>query len=148
MKTAIKVTGFKALLVDIGVAKEKLDDVVHEVLDDAGVRTQNFGVRGIQRGPASGRVYTRGGITHQASAPGQYPMSDTGELGTSVRVNGIEGLGSDIVSVGTNVRHGFFLEFGTSNMLPRPWLTPSFEQAVAGITRDAKKRYGQKFGGN
>ena len=149
MKTAIKVTGFKALLVDIGVAKEKLDDVMHDVLDGVALKTQEFAVRGIQRGPASGVIYTRGGgITHQASAFGEYPMSDSGELALDVRVDGIEGLGSDIVSVGTSVRHGFFLEFGTSEMSHRQWLTPSFERASADIIRDAKKQYGKKFGGN
>jgi hypothetical protein len=40
-------------------------------------------VRGYQRGPASGRVYVRGNVTHQASAPGEAPATDTGRLASS-----------------------------------------------------------------
>lgn len=144
MRTSLKVVGVKELLSDIGIAAERLDDVVEEVIEDLAFKTQEFAIRGIQRGPASGRVYARGGRTHQASAPGEFPMSDTGRLAASVEV---EIKSKMFRSVGTSVLYGPHLEFGTTRMAPRPWLTPSFEQAIAGATRDAKKRYVQKFGG-
>jgi len=146
MKTSIRVVGFKDLFSDIGIAGQKLKEVVQDTIDDAGLRTQEFAIRGIQGGPATGRTYEKytPRRTHQASAPGEFPMSDTGRLAASVA---IEGLGTNVVSVGTNVRYGPMLEFGTSNMRPRPWLTPSAERATEGVTRDAKKRYIQKMGG-
>lgn len=38
--------------------------------------------------------------------------------------------------VGTNVQYGLFLEFGTENMLPRPWLRPALDAAARGYFRD------------
>lgn len=144
MRAAIKVIGLKELLTDIGVAGAKLNAVAEEVIEDVAFRTQEFAIRGIQRGPASGRVYTRGGVVHKASAAGEFPMSDTGRLAANVDME----IRSKLFrSVGTNILYGPHLEFGTTSMSPRPWLTPSFEQAIAGVVRDAKKRYVQKFGG-
>lgn len=144
MKTSMQLSGFKDLLQSVGFAGEQLKDVVQDTIEDAGFRTQEFAVRGIQNGPATGRTYRRDNITHQASAPGEFPMSDTGRLASSVD---IEGLGTETVSVGTNVKYGLHLELGTSRMFPRPWLFPSAERASQEITRDAQKRYVQKLGG-
>lgn len=144
MRTSMRVIGIEDLLKDINIASEKMDDVVEGVIEDVAFRTQEFAIRGIQRGPATGRVYTGRGRTHQASAAGEFPMSDTGRLAASVEV---EIRSKTFRSVGTNVFYGPHLEFGTAKMAPRPWLTPSFEQAIEGVVRDAKKRYVQKFGG-
>lgn len=142
MRTSIKVTGFKETLAAMGAAQSKLDAIAQDTIEDAAFKTHSNAVRGIQRGPATGRVYKRGGITHQASALGQYPASDTGRLASSVQ---IEGIGKPIVSVGTALQYGRFLEFGTVNMAPRPWLTPSFEMALRDVIRDAKKRFNREF---
>lgn len=59
--------------------------------------------RNIQRGSKTGREYNRRGITHRASAPGEYPASDTGRLAGSIRsefdrLTGI--VGSDLIYAG------------------------------------------------
>lgn len=59
---------------------------------------------------------------HTASAPGNPPNSDTGELVRSIRVAMLEGPNA---AVGTALDKGLWLEFGTSNMKPRPWLHPA-----------------------
>jgi hypothetical protein len=49
-------------------------------------------------------------------------------------MNGFEDLldsaGSDTWIVGTNVRYGLYLEFGTRNHPPYPWLRPAIEKVA------------------
>ena len=142
MRTSITVTGFEEAVASMDVAKNKMREVVLDTLEDAGLRTHANAVRGLQRGPKSGRIYKRGNITHQASSPGQYPASNTGRLVSSVE---IEGIGTNVVRVGTALTYGAYLEFGTSEMSARPWLTPSFEAALIEIDKDAKKQFDIKF---
>jgi HK97 gp10 family phage protein len=71
--------------------------------------------------PGRGRIYG----SHQASAPGDPPATDLGDLVGSIR------------GEMTDDHHGFVevtsdhatpLEFGTVNMAPRPFMTPAIEQ--------------------
>ena len=69
----------------------------------------------------SGRIYRRkGGKTHQASAPGEAPAVDTGDLLQSV-ASTVGREGSAIVGrVGASSRHAIETELGTEKMKPRP----------------------------
>ncbi len=62
------------------------------------------------------------------SAP-SHPQVQTGELYKSIDdFSHVERDGNEITAViGTNVPHGFFLEFGTVKMPAYPWLFPSLE---------------------
>jgi hypothetical protein len=83
------------------------------------------------QGNRSGRVYRVPGTkkTYIASSPGEAPASATGTLRQHIRTE-ITVEGRAIVGgVGTDVKYGPWLEFGTVNILPRPWLRPSFERA-------------------
>ena len=80
-------------------------------------------------GSRSGRTYKVPGTqkTYTASAPGEPPAVQTGELRQSISTE-VEGQGRDIVGrVGTDKIQGKMTEFGTRNMAPRPWLRKSFE---------------------
>lgn len=67
-------------------------------------------------GPKTGKLYG----SHQASAPGEPPASDTGGLVSSIRW---EFTGSKLaIRVIAGTEYAAFLEFGTSRMLPRPFL--------------------------
>ena len=140
-------------------AKGAMIDAITDLVTD----TQDFAVNGINDGPASGAVYDsifrtingrvvpvgpRTGnnlsATHQASAPGEYPMTDTGRLASSIIVivpsaSRIEG------KVGANIKYGAFLEFGTSRMAARPWLLPSFEKAKVDVSKEVKQRFEGKL---
>ena len=117
-------------------SKEALADTINDILMD----TQSFAVKGLKSGPASGRTYFRGGVSHKASAPGQYPMSDTGRLQSSIQFN-MATPASLRGDVGTNIKYGLYLEFGTSTMAARPWLLPSFKQSVATIGKELKAKF-------
>jgi phage gpG-like protein len=76
--------------------------------------------------PGTGREYTRGNVTHVASAPGQPPASDSGRLSNSYGFDfergGLTGI------VGTNLSYAPHLEFGKRKMAPRPHLFTSYEE--------------------
>ncbi len=83
---------------------------------------------------ASGRAYPRGDKIHHASKPGETPAVDTSHLRDNIKyvvhVNGLDVIGK----VGTNVKYGYWLEFGTAytddegkrkGMEERPFLRPA-----------------------
>ena len=67
----------------------------------AGIEGENI-LSDILTGPRTGRIYRRGGVVHQASAPGEAPASDTGELRQS------------IVSVVSDTTNGSKAQIGTT----------------------------------
>lgn len=80
----------------------------------------------IQSPPKTGRVYTRRGVKHQASAPGEAPATDLGTLVSSgsTRYRPEELLGQ----VNWSAQHASFLEQGTERMEPRPFARPSLDE--------------------
>lgn len=100
---------------------------------------------------SAGRVVTRykkgrKPYQHIASKEGDAPNMDTGDLVSRVNVE-IQG---NRAFVGTDLKYGAHLEFGTRRMGKRPWLEPaldkqrsfivkSFEKALAKTVREAKK---------
>ena len=65
------------------------------------------------------------------SKPFDPPNTDTGRLVQSVKFD-FQNAGL-VGRVGTNLRYGAYLEFGTENMAPRPWLLPAVEKASKSI---------------
>lgn len=87
------------------------------------IRTE--AIKGMQSSPPDeSRTYTRRGVSHSASSPGRPPRVDTGALVNSISVKG-KRLSYNVGSR-SNAPYGKWLEFGTSNILPRPWLFPAF----------------------
>lgn len=87
-------------------------------------------------GQKSGIIYQRGGKAHQASAPGEPPAIDTGNLVNSVFS---EKSGPGQAVVGASAEYAEYLEFGTSKMAARPFLRPALEKVreffTSGIER-------------
>ena len=101
------------------------------------VQAQGLDVTGgikkrIQRGPKTGRVYTRGNVTHQASAPGEAPATDTGTLDSSITYRKVDDLTAEIES---RLDYATYLEFGTVNMGARPAWTPEVEAKTPDFVR-------------
>jgi len=135
---------------DLGAAGRQ---VIEESITDLVLDTHANAVQGIERGPKTGRVYEtrfwtdaqgrlRIGeerVPHRASAPGQYPASDTGRLASNIRFE-LPTSTALTGRVGTNIMYGRHLEFGTTKMAARPWLMPSFEKAKVGVEQELKTR--------
>lgn len=65
------------------------------------------------------------------SNPGEAPNKQTSNLADSITVK----IAGTTMAVGTGVDYGAWLEFGTSKMEPRPWLKPSYQEALPGIIK-------------
>ncbi len=130
----VDIVGLKALTDQLIALGADADDVIEGAIFDLANETRNLAVAGISGGSKTGRTYRRGNVTHIASAPGQYPASDTGRLAGSIKAI----ISGTTAIVGTNVAYGPMLEFGTSRMAARPWLLPSFKAASIGLEKGLK----------
>lgn len=115
---------------------EKYKSKAIEALEDSVLAIHADAVKSINE-HSPGKIYTHRMATingrvvpveernkpHIASKPGDAPNTDTGTLiksiGFEVDKSNLEGV------VGTNLKYGKHLEFGTVNMEARPWLQPA-----------------------
>lgn len=88
----------------------------------------------ILSGPKTGRIYRRGGVSHQASAPGEPPASDTGQLVNSI-ITSVD-TGKLTGSVGFGTEYAKFLNYGTRNIAPRPFAIPALVNKKEEIEQD------------
>lgn len=97
---------------------------INQGLHQAGFNLVKTARDGIQRGPKTGRVYSRRGRRKRASAPGQYAGIVTGDYlnAMSFEVHGA----SEMVFGNTDFK-ATFLELGTASLAPRPALTLSVD---------------------
>jgi hypothetical protein len=80
----------------------------------------------IQTGGKSGRTYRRGRKgTHTASAPGEAPATDTGQIAGSIHAQREK---APSWRVAVTDPKGLLLEKGTRRILPRPFLLPALEK--------------------
>ena len=85
-------------------------------------------------GVAGHNVSRQGTGTHAGnSKPGQHPRKQTGHLRRNVTWE-ME-IRKPLARVGTNVKYGRYLEEGTHNMSPRPWMTLTNRDTRTSIKR-------------
>lgn len=81
--------------------------------------------------PKTGRVYTRRGVKHRASAPGEAPASD---IGTLVQSGATYYDPAELVGrVNWSAAHAPFLEYGTGRMEPRPFARNTLAEDAAEV---------------
>lgn len=76
-------------------------------------------------GSKSGRIYNVQGKRHQASAPGEPPARDTGNLARSISVTK-QGNAHYIIGVGAE--YAIPLEFGSGRIAARPFARPAVKK--------------------
>ena len=128
MKIGIQVKNLNVALKKFDTLKKDLETPFREVIAGGAQLIRGQAIRSIQTGPKSGRIYEKYNPrrTHRASAPGQAPASDTGNLVSQIRVREEN---KDLIKVESNALYSSFLEFGTSKMLARPFLFPATERS-------------------
>ena len=136
MSTEIKLDGLAEMMQAFKDASAQTRAKIEDAVTVTAVNVQAKAIRRIQSGPATGRVYKSkvSGRSHQASAPGESPMSDSGALASSI-YRDQEGT---TAYVGSPLVYSVYLEFGTSKMKPRPFLFPSLESERADFHRRLK----------
>lgn len=137
----VEMEGLSQLMGQLQKLGKASEQIVLETITDLVTDTHMFAIDGIAGPPKSGTTYEKYNPrrSHTASAPGQYPATDTGRLLGSVRME-LPGTGRMVGRVGTAVEYGPYLEFGTSRMAARPWLLPSFERAKQGVERELRAK--------
>ena len=100
--------------------------VIAQVLTQSAEAIRDDAAERILQGPKTGRLYRRGGgdAVHQASAPGEAPADESGELANNIiaALDEVETrLRADIIA---NSVHGIYMELGDPS---RPFLTPASE---------------------
>lgn len=91
----------------------------------------------LMQGQKTGQEYPRpNGRMHQASAPGEAPAVDTGNLFNSIKA---EMTGPKVGVVFTNVEYAPILEFGSAKMAARPFFAPATDAAWPGFLERMKR---------
>ena len=131
--TTIKIKGLEPTLKNLRLLQNGLDKELTNVLRGGGQLIRGEAIRLIQTGPKSGRTYEKYNprSTHKASAPGQAPASDTGNLVSQI-MSVADGKNTLVES---RAEYSKFLEFGTSKILPRPFLFPASEKSTKKIVQ-------------
>ena len=134
MQVSIKVKGLEEATKALKSLEKDLEQPFREVIAGGAQLIRGEAIKSIQTGPKTGRIYEKYNPrrTHRASAPGQAPASDTGNL---VRNIAVKMESRDQVAVVSSAPYSQFLEFGTSKMLPRPFLFPASEKSTKKIVQ-------------
>ena len=132
MKIEVRVKDINKVLGKFRSLGKDLEEPFREVVKGGAQFVRGEAIKSIQTGSKTGRTYEKYNPrrTHKASAPGEAPASDTGNLVRNIRVKQKT---KDIAEVESNAPYSQFLEFGTSKMLARPFLFPAFEKSRSKI---------------
>ncbi len=115
-----------------------LESGVQKALYDAAIFGQNYAKKSILSGKKTGVIYGRGKkITrgknkgkykryHQASAPGQAPANDFGNLANNIFAETDKKLTASLIS---RAPYSIYLEYGTYKMAARPFFRAAAWQA-------------------
>jgi hypothetical protein len=122
--TTITLEGGKELAAALRNASKDMVAAVEDAVNKTGLELRDDIVKRIQRGPKTGRVYTRNGIRHQASAPGQAPATDQGDLALQTLFRTVSPLAIEVFNT---MPKAVWLEYGTTRMAPRPVWRPAVE---------------------
>jgi HK97 gp10 family phage protein len=104
-----------------------VDKVTGKAVARVALKMESDAKRLISRGERSGRTYKRGRKSHRASAPYEAPKTDTGNLVRNITTNFINRKKAEVgVFASRGAMYGAWLEFGTRNIAPRPWLSRTY----------------------
>lgn len=134
MSINVRLTGSDELLKKLEKLSEDYRRELKASLTAAAMSIDNDAKQSIQRGSKTGRWYGN----HRASAPGEAPATMTGRLVNSIEFD-VDDQTLEAV-IGTNLDYGRYLELGTVDIAPRPWLFPAFEQNRDRFIRDVVTR--------
>ena len=111
MQISIKVSGLEKALEVLRKAETELQEPIKDTLKGGAQLIRGEAIKSIQSGSKTGRTYKRYNPTrtHRASAPGEAPASDTGNLVSNIMVQ----QKGDSIEVQSNAEYSY-------TMLPGP----------------------------
>ena len=128
MQINLKVKNLKKVLSQLNRLQKDMEVPFQEIVKGGGQLIRGEAIKSIQTGSKSGVMYQMYNPRreHRASAPGEAPASDTGNLVSKIIV---KQKSKDITSVESNADYSAYLEYGTSKMEARPFMLPAFEKS-------------------
>ena len=144
MDIKFNVKNLKKVLSQMDKLEKDMEIPFQEIVKGGGQLIRTEAIKSIQTGAKSGIMYQKYNPRreHRASAPGQSPASDTGNLVSKIIV---KQKSSDVTNVESNANYSAFLEYGTSKMQPRPFMLPAFEKSKKPIINAVINRVKQKI---
>ena len=144
MQVTLTVKNLKKVMGQLKQLNKQLEPDFQEIVKGGGQLIRGEAVKSIQTGAKSGIMYEKYNPrrSHRASAPGQAPASDTGNLVSKIMVKQKT---KNITNVVSNASYSAFLEYGTSKMEPRPFMLPAFEKSKKPIAEATFKRVVKKI---
>lgn len=122
---SLKIKNADAAMQAIRQYGEKAEAELSKAINATALTINNDIKKAIQSPPKTGRIYNRGKIKHQASAPGEAPATDTGTLVSSITYKQETPL---TATVSSRLDYAYYLEFGTRSIEPRPSWVPAVEK--------------------
>ena len=128
MQINLKVKNLKKVLSQLNRLQKDMEVPFQEIVKGGGQLIRGEAIKSIQTGSKSGVMYQMYNPRreHRASAPGEAPASDTGNLVSKITV---KQKSLNVVHVESNADYSAFLEYGTSKMEARPFMFPAFEKS-------------------
>ena len=128
MDIKINVKNLDKVLKSFKKLEKDLEPDFQEIIKGSAQLIRGEAIKSIQTGAKTGIVYQKYNPRrqHRASAPGQAPASDTGNLVSKIIVKQKT---KNITQVESGADYSKYLEYGTSKMEPRPFLFPAFEKS-------------------
>jgi HK97 gp10 family phage protein len=145
MTVNFKITGLDKLAARLITTRTSIAEGLGRAAIRGGFKVQGEAVMLVQRGPKTGEVYKRRTVKHQASAPGEAPASDTGNLASNIVVDFIREGNAALVVVKSRAPYSIPLEFGTKNIEPRPFMRPAYRKHKNDIIKDIAKEVNQEI---
>ena len=144
MDIKFSVKNIKKVLSQLNKLEKDMEIPFQEIVKGGGQFIRGEAIKSIQAGAKSGIVYEKYNPrrSHRASAPGQAPASDTGNLVSKIIV---KQKSKNITNVESNADYSAFLEYGTSKMEPRPFMLPAFEKSKKPIINAVLKKVKNKI---
>jgi len=141
MNISIQVKGLQKALDTLKRAERSLEQPIMDTLKGGAQLIRGEAIKSIQTGSKTGRLYKRYNPTrtHRASAPGEAPASDTGNLVSNIMVED----NKDSVEVQSKAEYSKFLEYGTSKMEARPYMFPAYEKSKDKIIQAVFRKIAQ-----
>lgn len=131
----------KAFLKDLELhLVKKPNKAAIKTMESATRLVMNHAIESISKG-GRGRAYPRkDGPPHIASAPGDPPATDTGELIRNITMNVKKGMNGELIGqIISGAPYSAHLEFGTTQMEKRPFLQPALRSNRNKIIAKFKK---------
>ena len=144
MDIKFSVKNLKKVLSQLDKLEKDMEVPFQEIVKGGGQLIRTEAIKSIQTGAKSGVMYQKYNPRreHRASAPGQAPASDTGNLVSKIIVKQKT---KNVVNVESNADYSAFLEYGTSKMEARPFMLPAFEKSKKPIINAVFKRVKNKI---